>query len=400
VSDYGPPSGERELSAIAAIVAQCFNTPAEDVGPWLARAGQRNLRVRRHGGQVCACLLIIPMGQWFGGRSVPMGGIAAVGVPAEHRGAGHALAITRAAVAEMAGDGLLLSTLYPATTHLYRQAGYEVAGGRFELRLQPQLIGLRERELPLRPAVADDLPAIRQLAARRAALGQGALDRGEYIWSRIREPRAKPARGYVVERDGRLEGYAYLQQVFGAGRPGHYDVVATDCAALTPQAGRRLLTLFADHGSLADSVTLHGGPADPLLALLPDRSWTARLVDPWMIRVLDVKGALEARGWPAAARGELLLDVRDELLPRNRGRFLLEVEGGRARVGAAPAALQASHAQPPALQLDVRGLSPLYSSYMAPGELLAAGLLAGPPEALDVAASLFAGPAPVMSDMF
>ena len=399
MSDYGPPSGARELSAVAAILAQCFNTPAEDVGPWIARAGESNLRVRRQRGQVCACLLILRMGQWFGGRSVPMGGLAAVGVPAEHRGAGHALAITRAAVAELAADGLPLSTLYPATTHLYRQAGYEVAGGRFELRLQPQLIGLRERELTLRAMTDGDLPAIRELAAQRASLGNGALDRGEYIWSRIREPRGRIARGYVVERDGRIEGYAFLSQAFGTGRPGHYDVIAPDCAALTPQAGRRLLTLFADHASLGDAVTFHGGPADSLLALLPERCWTARLVDPWMLRVLDVKGALQARGWPAAARGELLLDLRDDLLPQNQGRFLLEVEGGRARVDTAPSAAGPSAAGA-ALRLDVRGLSPLYSAHMPPAALAAAGLLEGPPEALAVAASLFAGPAPVMSDMF
>jgi hypothetical protein len=42
----------------------------------------------------------------------------------------------------------------------------------------------------------------------------------------------------------------------------------------------------------------------------------------------------------------------------------------------------------------------LYTGHMSPRELELAGLLSGPPEALDMAAQLFAGPAPTMFDMF
>ncbi len=400
MSDYGPPTGDDELDAVGDIVSRCFNMPPDDVPGWLARTGPANLRVLRDRGVVCGSLAILRMGQWFGGRSVPMGGLAAVGVAPERRGAGHALSLTRAALVELAGSGLALSTLYPATTRLYRQAGYEVAGGRYELRLESRHIGLRERTLPLRPAVAGDMPAIAELGRRRAAGGAGQLDRTEELWRRIREPRGRLVRGYVVEREGRVDGYAFVHQATLPGRSGRYELQLADCVAASPEAGRRLLTFLADHASRAEDAILYGGPSDPLLALLPERCWTVRLVDPWMVRVLDVARALAARGWPVAARGALLLQVRDDLLPANDGRFLLEVEGGAARASPAPRTAHRKAGGPPLLSMDVAGLAPLYTGHLTPRELEVAGLLSGAPEALDLAASLFAGPAPVMTDMF
>ncbi|HZM00306.1 MAG TPA: GNAT family N-acetyltransferase, partial [Planctomycetota bacterium] len=133
---YGPPRGERELAAFAEIASACFNVPEEDTRTWFERGGLRNLRLQRDGGAVAAGLLLVPMGQWFGGRAVPMTGIAGVGVPAERRGRGAALSLMRAALAELRRSGVALSTLYPATTALYRAVGYEVAGGRYALELR------------------------------------------------------------------------------------------------------------------------------------------------------------------------------------------------------------------------------------------------------------------------
>jgi predicted acetyltransferase len=52
------------------------------------------------------------------------------------------------------------------------------------------------------------------------------------------------------------------------------------------------------------------------------------------------------------------------------------------------------------LALDVRGLAPLYSSYLAPAQLRTIDFLAGPPAALAAAARIFAGPEPWMADFF
>ena len=52
------------------------------------------------------------------------------------------------------------------------------------------------------------------------------------------------------------------------------------------------------------------------------------------------------------------------------------------------------------LQLDVRGLAPLYTGYLSPQALRAAGLLDGPEADLRSAAAAFAGPVPWMREGF
>ncbi|HZM00717.1 MAG TPA: sterol carrier protein domain-containing protein, partial [Planctomycetota bacterium] len=146
-----------------------------------------------------------------------------------------------------------------------------------------------------------------------------------------------------------------------------------------------------------------GGPAHPLLLLLAERHYSVALVDPWMLRVVDLPAALEQRGWPAGVRAELRLELSDDVLPENAGRWRLSVAEGSARVArlapGAPSAARGSPA-PPVLRLDVRGLAALYSGHLSPGLLQQAGLLDGDAAALELAAALFAGPAPAMADMF
>jgi predicted acetyltransferase len=395
--EYGAPRDRHDVHAFADVAARAFDLPADDARAWLDRAGIGHARLLRAGDTVVAGLLRIPMGQWFGGRAVPMTGVAAVAVPAEHRGRGAARRLMAAALAEMRDEETALSTLYPATTTLYRRGGYEIAGGRYAVTVSAA--ALRGVPAPpdtaLRPVGPEDEEIVSALAREEAATMPGHLDRGPYAWRRIREPRTGTARGYLVEADGRAEGYAWLTQR-GAGLPSSsaYDVVVTDLAARTPRAARRLLALLGAHAGIARDVVLHLPPAHPLLLLLPERDERVRLLDPWMLRVVHVPAALTARGYPAGARGALVLDVEDEVLPANGGRHGLEVADGRGRAGAA------RPDEGPALRLHVRGLAALYSGHVSPDALAVAGLAEGPPEALALAAALFAGPAPSMPDMF
>jgi len=409
-SGYGPPQDERELAAFAEVASACFNVSEEDTRAWFERGDVRNLRLQRQGDAVAAGLLLLPMGQWFGGRPVPMTGIAGVGVPAERRGQGAALSLVRAALAELRADGVALSTLYPATTTLYRRAGFEIAGGRYAITLRLHELRTRagDRGLVTRRATPSDEPAIAEVAAEVARRGAGQLDRGPYIWRRVRQPRGRIVRDVVIEGPDGLEGYAYLSQRDVPRDEGQeYAIVVTDAAAVTPAAGRRLLALLADHAGIARRAVLYGGPAHPLLLQLAERHYAVTLVDPWMLRIVDVRAALERRGWPAGVSAELQLELSDDVLPENAGTWTLAVAGGEARVTRAAAAAGASasagagaRGRRPAVRLDVRGLAPLYSGHLPPRQLQQAGLIEGDDAGLDLAAALFAGPAPAMSDMF
>jgi predicted acetyltransferase len=386
-----PPEGDAELNALAAIESWAFGvaSPA-DTSSWLATAGHENIRVGFRGSKIAGGLLHVPMGQWFGGASVPMVGIAGVAIAPEERGRGAARALMRATLRELRQRNVPLSTLYPATLPLYRAVGYECAGSRFSIRVRPSEIGISERDLPIRPLDESDAERVAALYQSIVKNLDGHLDRGQYIWRRVRAPRNETARGFGIEVDGELEGYIYVRQ---KSLPGslHYELVLTDAMAATPRAARRVLGFLADHRSLADAASWYGGPFDPLLSLLPERGYSMTLADHWMIRIVDVEAALRLRGYPPGLSRELELEIHDELLEENNGRVVLEIgaRGAELRRGGDGR-----------LRLDIRGLAPLYSGFASPYALARTGLLSGDDVSLASAAAIFAGPAPAMIDMF
>ncbi len=384
----GLSGDSEEIGAYAAILAWAFNIDADTVPAWLDKAGHDNVRIARRFSRVAGGLIHIPMGQWFGGRSVPMTGVAGVAVGPEHRGRGVAISLMRASVVELAEAGAPLSVLYPATLGLYRKAGYEPAGSRFRCSVRTRDIPVGPRDLEVRSVDESDLDATSSLYSDIAREQNGYLDRGLYIWDRVRSPRAAPARGYLVEADQGIEGYLYIQE--NRGRRFHYDLGVVDLAAATPRAGRALLGLVAEHRTLGDTAIFSCGAADPVLSLLPER-YDCELADHWMLRVINAEAALGARGYPAATSARLELELDDDLVPDNRGRFVLEVEGGRGRV---------SRGGSGALRAGPRGLAALYTGFMAPASLARAGLVQGDEQVLATAAALFAGSAPCMRDHF
>jgi predicted acetyltransferase len=184
------------------------------------------------------------------------------------------------------------------------------------------------------------------------------------------------------------EGYAVLGQEEGANK--HYDVLVRDWQAHTPAAARRLWTLLADHSSLGDNARWSGAAVDPMVAHLPEQPWRMTGQHRWMLRILDVPGVFEARGWPAG-EGELHLDVHDPLLAENSGRWILTVAGGAAEV---------RRGGNGALRIGIAGLAPLYSGLFDPPTLRRLGWIEGADDAVSVATRLFAGPEPWMPEMY
>jgi len=406
------PAGEKELHALADIGTLAFGAPPERVREWLTGLGPEVARVRRLRGEVAGGLVLHPAGQWFGGRRVPMTGVALVCVAPQHRAAGIASKLMVRALREMRAGGMALSTLYAATVPLYRRLGYEAAGGRYEITLPPNAIGLRDRGLALREAGPGDGPALDEAYRRRVAMENGPLDQQAPGWIRALtagvNPQHPPPRTYAVWNGSRVEGYLR----YPAKREDR-TLRLTDFVAVTPRAGRRLLTFLADHRSTIESVVWFGAPADPALLLLPEHSYRVRLAGPWMMRLVDVPRALEARGYPEGVEEEIRLRVEDDLFPGNRGPFTLAVSGGRAGVRSGAGARTTTGARrgteasarvragsPAGATIDVRGLAALYSGHLSADQLAATEYLEAAPAAIAALRRIFAGPAPWMADAF
>lgn len=377
------------LAALAAILGPSFGAPTDENLKWLEASPLGELRVLRAGGDALACLRLIPMGQFFGGRSVPILGVAAVAVPPEHRGKGAAARIMRAALRESRERGIALSTLYPAALELYRGVGYERAGSLWELRFATDSIRLADRELDVRRGGPGDEEVVEALYRDCARSVPGHLDRHPYVWDRVRGTRQKAETLlFLAESRGEPEGYLYLRQK--PVRKG-YDLVVPDLQARTARAGRRLWTLIADHRSLGREVIWNGSPTSGAFQLLTGVAHKLQLSDTWMLRIVDVARALEARGWPPGVACTLELELADELLTENAGRWRARIEDGRAAVEKGGSG---------ALRMDVRGLAALFGGFVDPEQLRLAGLLEGESAQLAAAAAAFAGPPPWMPDFF
>ncbi len=290
---------------------------------------------------------------------------------------------------DMHRRGVALSTLYPATQVLYRRVGYEHAGARYEVRIQVPMLDVSERTLSLRPIEARDEAAITACYQRVAQTRQGWLARGPYVWARVYTPRDGAATGYLVEGASGVEGYLYVVRKPLTGWK--QELFLSDVVATTPAAARRILAFLGDHRSLVTEAYWYGGADDTLLTLLREQTYSVKLDMHWMVRVLDVAKALEARGWPTGLSGALHLEVRDDLFPENQGRWVLEVSDGGARV---------RRGGDGRMGLDVRALSSLYTGFLSADALRMLGALEADDASVRSAAALFSGAPPSIRDMF
>ncbi len=388
---YGPPPDDAALTRLMEILGRCFNTSREQEKQYVEKAGRETIRMLAWGETIVGGLSLHAMGQFFGGKSVPMAGIALVGIDPAHRGHGSGTIMMQETIREIHASGVALSALYPATLPLYRRVGYEQAGMHHEIKISLAGRSLGDRTLSIREVEEDDWPAIKSLYQAKAVHYDGHLDRNEFLWKRIRARRELVAKGYAAFRDGVMEGYVFLMQKEEKGF--RYSLRASDLVASTPAAARRLLALIADHGSLAATATWSTFPSDPVITHLPEVGFTLNTEDPWMLRIVNVKKALEQRGYPHSPDTELHLKLTDDLIKENHGPWLLRIENG---VG------QAEPGGRGELALDIRGLASLYSGFHTPREVALSGLGEGSPEVLDRAEPIFQGSngGPCMVDGF
>jgi len=389
---YRAARDEHDHEAFLRITARAFGFPLGGLSDWLALIGRENLRFVEEKGVPRGALALLPMGQWFGGRCVPVAGIVAVGIEPEVRGLGVGKALMEGALRELGDRGLMLSTLYPSTTSFYRRCGYEIAGSRHEVRVDLAALRAKRAPLSIRRGDEKDEPAVRALYAAHAADSPGHLQRHEYIWGRVKVWREELRELYVFEHGKELAGYAWLARR----RPEatRLEIFLSDFVCKGTEAAETLVALLASHRSLADQAVWFGRQDDPLFLALEEAvapHLSIKLSTPWMTRMVDAPGALEARGYAPALSATLGFELADPLLPHNRGRFRLRIEKGRGKVEKGGRG---------DLRLDVRALAALYTGAYSASTLAGAGRIEGSDGAIALADGIFAGPAPSMPDMF
>lgn len=284
------------------------------------------------GGDLVGSVITLDFDQTWGGRPVPCGGVSGVTVVPEARGRGAARRMLEESFRRMAERRQVVSALYPTTATLYRSMGFEVAGW------------YRRRSIPL--ATVSSTPA-EALQWRRAALddptGPALHDamshrhdgwfRGDADWFAFRARRAVKETGanrylYLGSRAG--TDVAAVQYKYRSSDGDFYDLEVELLAGVDGESIGAALGLLAGHGTTAGAIdtALPSPLLQPHVAHI--QRATVRSDWPFMLRLVDIPAAVQARGWPRSVQGRVDLEVTDPVLPANAGPHVLEVDGGEA----------------------------------------------------------------------
>jgi len=342
-------------------------------------------------GRLVAMAGALPLGQWYGGRSVPMAGVRGVGVRAEQRGRGYGTRVLRAALEAMKARGQAISALYPAVVRPYRRLGWEIAGTLFFREVPTRaLMAFAPHDVVVRRAGAADRATVRACYDRIARATDGFVDRTDGRWEWWFE-RTETDFLHVAGDDGYVL-YRQLPAETIFPTPQAFRIVVLDLVATTPRALRALWGMLGDASSVVPTVLFRSAPNEPLNALLDAPDVVVRRERQWMLRLVDAPAAIAARGYAADVRASVPLAIDDPVCPWNAGRWTLHVADGAGRLEPGGGG---------AVRLGIGAFASLYSGWATTAWLARAGLLQGGSDAQRGALDrVFTGAVPWMLDEY
>lgn len=295
------------------------------------------------GAEVIAAARILPMQQSWGGRPVPMAGIAGVVVAPEHRGRGVGTMLMRATLQRAGELGAAVSALYPAAVPIYRHLGWELAGVHQRVSVPSHL--LRALATPagrVRRATPADIERILRHESRVYERGR---DSGPLLHT--------PAQTRAQLEDPDVFSYVCDDGFVMYGWHGA-DLLVHQLVAECQESLRALWSVVGSGSSTAETVHAYVGPRDPLHLLLPATVALPVQTERWMLRVLDLPGAVAARGFPPAVTCAVPLRTTDHEATEADGSWLLHVAGG---IGT----LEGCDVEAEAVHLGARAVAALYA---------------------------------------
>jgi len=376
-----------DLDAAFDVRSRSFGRLSPSMRDWWDRIQQESMNDHRaigafDGEVLVAHARVRPYQQYWGGRPMPMGGVAGVVVAPEARGRGVGSSLLRSVAQRSRELGDLVSALYPATIPIYRGLGWEIAGAQYRVTMSAEALRtLGGRAVPLRTATESDVEPFLQTL------------RDHYCAQRANGPKlpSLPEAREQLTDDGMMSYFTDGGHVVYEWS--NEDLVVSYIGADTAQIARALWSVVGSGSSIVKNVVAYVAPDDPIHLLLPEEVAHEMYLKRWMLRVLDAPKAIAARGFSPAVTGSAEVTLNDPLLPENSGSWRLEVSGGRGD-------LTSTETTSTSLRLGPNGFAALYAG--APlHRLRTAGLAAGgDPAADELLDAAFAGSAAYLLEYF
>ena len=385
------PATLDDVERIIALRSQAFNSDEHGRDSMRKDPRIEEVRVAELDGKVLGTVRVLSFAHFFGGRPIEAAGISGVAVTAEARGKGVGSTMMRELLRELRST-MPISSLYPATVPLYRNTGYGFGGVRtfWKTRLDalPQ-----DGALSTTPFTDDDVDEVNDAYDRFASGTNGLVRRSADWWKRrvLTDGEDRTGFRYLVREGGEITGWIVYFLSKGTGDAWRMNVDVRDLIWTTPAAGKTLLSLAALHRSTGEMMNWPGPPTDPLADLIAEDPIENDGTFRWMLRLLDVPAAIEARGYSPLIESSVTIAVRDPLFDENAGPWRIEVGGGQAKVFPAEQA---------DATVDVQALASIWSSMHRARDAVRIGGLQATPEAIEALELIFGGPLPWIADFF
>ena len=316
------------------------------------------------------------------GGALPIAGVSAVSVLPSHRRRGVLRSLMRRQIAGIAARGEEpIAVLWASETPIYARYGYGRASSAAYFRFERgdgamAATAPADPELTLRLAEPGAVTAeLAKVYETLLPVHPGFFARTEDWWGRALsdEPEgrggASPLRCLLAEDESGPRGYALYTTRQRWDEPTSLPdglLVVRELFCVDPAAGAALWHSLLTRDLVA-AVTAELRPAeDPVLYQLLDlRRARTQVSDGVWVRIIDLPGALTGRAY--AGPVDVVLEVSDDLLAGNAGRWRLRADG---------ADVSCVRTEEPAdLACDVRELGAAYLGGTRLGTLAAAGLV-------------------------
>lgn len=361
----------------AAATAFGWEDPSEDMGEWLgALLGPDRTLAAVEGDAIVGVAGSFPFRMTVPGGEVSAAGVTLVGVLPTHRRRGILTRMMGRVLDDALGAGEPVAYLWASEDQIYQRFGFGMAAFMAEMSIERHRTTYLEDTAPagrvrmLEPSEAFDVLGDLYERIRRETPGAFARSRTWWERHRLRDPAGERQGGSrlrvgVWELDGTPRAYAIwrVRPDWHVANPAsRLDVY--EAAGLDPLATREIWR-FLFGIDLVSKITAHHLPSDhPLPHLVAEpRRLGLTLSWPLWVRVVDVKGALEARAW--SADGDVVFELSDRFRPANDGRWHLVARDGVGKCERTDDA--------PDLRLSVNDLGAAYLGWTPLGGLALAG---------------------------
>jgi predicted acetyltransferase len=376
-----------EVQEVARLTSHSFPGKGRDPEWWMERFretsygdGPEIIWVGEEAGRLVASCQLHRLSHWVSGVEVPSMGLGTVAIAPTHRRRGIAGRMVETGLRAARERGDLASSLYPFRASFYGRFGYGLSGDAHQYHIPPAVLPPGEANDQVEVVAGEAaLAEIRGFYESWAPSQTGQVKRTERVW---RELTSGPDRLLVGYRggDGLFSGYALATYVLHP-PPAERYLSVDELAWATTDARRGLYGWLSSLGDQWSGLVMRALPEHRLEDWLIEPRLVSGTVPLWgiwfpsaallrgpMFRLLDLKRAWTARRVEPDAALTVALDVQDEQLLENGGRWRLRFENGAVEVVAGEGSADVH------LRLGIQALSRIYTGALPPTAAAAGGL--------------------------